>query len=41
MFDGHNDPYEHITSINMQMEIIGAYNPLKHKLLFGTFRDAT
>lgn len=40
-FDGRDDPQEHVTSSNTQMEIIGASNSLKYKLLYGTFRDAT
>lgn len=32
-FNGCNDPYEHVASINMQMTIIGASNSLKFKML--------
>lgn len=39
MFDGHNNPYEHVASINTQMAIIGAQNSPKCKLLSGTLRE--
>lgn len=39
MFDGHNDPYEHVASMCTQITIIEAPNSLKCKLLFSTFMD--
>lgn len=39
-FDRHNNPYEHIASINMQVVIIGAPDSLKCKMLSDTFKDA-
>lgn len=40
-FDEHNDPYEHMASINTQMIIIRAPDFLKCKLLVDTFIEAT
>src|SRR4051812_36640045 len=40
-FDGRDDPYEHVTSINTQKTIIETSNSPKCKLLSDTFRDAT
>lgn len=40
-FDGHNDPYEHVASINTQMAIIEAHNSLKCKIIYVTFKDIT
>lgn len=40
-FDWCNNPYEHVVSINMQMEIIRAFGFLKCKLIYGTFKDAS
>lgn len=37
-FDGTYDPYEHIASINTRMAIIGAYDSLKFKTLYNTFK---
>lgn len=34
-------PYEHIAFINTKMDINGAYNSLKCKLISNTFRDIT
>lgn len=39
-FDGYNDLYAHVSSINTQMAIIGVSNALKCKLLYSTFRVA-
>lgn len=41
MFDGCNNPYEHVASINMQIDIIGTPDSLKGKMLPGTFKDAS
>lgn len=38
-FDGRYDLHEHVTSINMQVAIIGAPDSLNCKLLSCTFRD--
>lgn len=40
-FDGRSNPYEHTTSINTQMDIIGAPNSLKCKIMYGPFIDKT
>lgn len=40
-FDDLSDPYEHVTSINTHMIIIGASDSLKWKLLSGTSKDTT
>ncbi|MCI33008.1 hypothetical protein A2U01_0054223, partial [Trifolium medium] len=38
-FDGKTDPLEHLMEVGMQMALIGAEEPLKCKLLSGTFKD--
>lgn len=40
-FNGRNDQYEHVSSINTQMAIRGAPDSLKCKLLSSTFRNVT
>jgi hypothetical protein len=40
-FDGKTDPLEHLMAVWTQMALIGAAEPLKCKLLSGTFKDAT
>lgn len=40
-FNGHNEPHEHVSSINTQMEIIGNHDSLECKLLSRAFRDTT
>lgn len=39
-FDGRNNPYKHVPSINLQMEIIWVSYSFKWKLISRTFKDA-
>src|ERR1051325_5455291 len=40
-FNGCNDPYKHVISINTWMAIIGVLDSLKYKILSDTFKDAS
>ncbi|MCI41422.1 hypothetical protein A2U01_0062655, partial [Trifolium medium] len=39
-FDEKTDPLEHLIAVDTQTAIIGVSEPLKCKLLSGTFKDA-